>query len=109
MLSPSGDGTIIRWISLLFGGTEETDAVGHLLISAILAFLWYWTLLLYFSPQKAYLIALVIGLGWSISAELTQLIVPNRGTSLLDLVANTLGVFLGTLPHWLTQRRQTQH
>lgn len=95
MLSPSGDGTTVSWVSKLFGGTETTDAVGHVIINTILAFLWRWTLGLYVSPMKTTRIILIGGSIWCCGAELLQYFVPERGTSLLDLSANVLGVFMG--------------
>ncbi len=95
MLSPSGDGTTVSWISKLFGGTETTDAIGHVIINTILTFLWSWTLSLYVSPIKTTRTILVGGIIWCCGAESLQYFVPERGTSLLDLTANFLGVFMG--------------
>jgi len=95
MLSPSGDGTTVSFVSKLFGGTQETDAIGHVIINVILAVLWCWTLSLYLSPAKTTRLLLIGGLIWCSGAELTQHFVPNRGASLLDLGANILGVLIG--------------
>lgn len=62
MLSPSGDGTTVSWVSKLFGGTQTTDAIGHVIINAILAFLWCWTLSLYASTAKTTRLILIGGL-----------------------------------------------
>lgn len=94
MFSPSGDGTTVSWVSKLFGGTETTDAIGHVIINAILALLWCWTIILYTDAAKTTRIILIGGIAWCFVAELTQLLVPNRGTSLLDLVANIIGVLI---------------
>lgn len=101
MVAPSGDGTLVTWLSRLLGGTEQTDAIGHLLISAALAGLWYWTLCLYVTLPQAGGGTLLIGLGWSLLAELSQSIIPTRGTTILDLGANLFGVLLGILGYWL--------
>ena len=95
MLSPSGEGTNVTWVSRLFGGTETTDAVGHVIINAILAFLWCWTISLYASIAKTTRLILIGGVTWCFAGELSQLFVPGRGTSLLDLAANLLGVMIG--------------
>ncbi|HML23804.1 MAG TPA: VanZ family protein [Aggregatilinea sp.] len=95
MLSPSGEGTTVTWVSKLFGGTETTDAVGHVIINSILGFLWAWTMSLYTSSANTTRIVLVGGLIWGFTAEGTQYFVPGRGTSLLDLAANILGVSVG--------------
>ncbi|WP_162909592.1 VanZ family protein [Aggregatilinea lenta] len=97
MLSPSGEGTTVTWVSSLFGGTEITDAIGHVIINTILGFLWSWTLSLYTSPTRATRLVLSGGLIWCCGAEGSQYFVPGRGTSLLDLSANLLGVSLGVL------------
>ena len=101
MLSPSGDGTTVSGVSKLFGGTESTDAIGHVIINAILAFLWCWTLSLYASTQKTTRLILIGGLIWCFVGELSQFFVPGRGTSLLDLGANILGVLIGLLAYRL--------
>lgn len=99
MLSPSGDGTTVSFVSKLFGGTQETDAIGHVIINVILAFLWCWTLSLYLSPAKTIRLILIGGLIWCVGAELAQHFVPNRGASLLDLGANILGVLIGLITY----------
>lgn len=103
MLSPSGNGTTVSWVSKLFGGTETTDAIGHVIINAILAFLWCWTISLYATTQKTTRLVLIGGIVWCFVGELSQFFVPGRGTSLLDLGANILGVVIGLMGHrWLT-------
>ena len=90
MLSPSGDGTAVSWVSQLFGGTETTDAVGHIIINVILAWLWCWTISLYATPLKTTRIVLIGGITWCFGAELSQFFVPERGASLLDLMQTLL-------------------
>ncbi len=105
MLSPSGDGTTVSGVSKLFGGTETTDAIGHVIINMILAFLWCWTISLYASAPKTTRLILVGGIIWCFVAELTQHFVPERGVSLLDLAANILGVLIGLIAYrWLSAR-----
>lgn len=97
MLSPSGDGTTVSSVSKVFGGTETSDAVGHVLINIVLAFLWCWTVSVYLSPALTLRVILIGGMVWCFGAELTQHFVPERGTSLLDLGANLLGVSVGLI------------
>lgn len=104
MLSPGNDGSTVAKTSALFGNTETTDAIGHVIINAILAFLWCWTLDLYANTQKTTRLILIGGLIWCFVGELSQFFVPERGTSLLDLGANILGVVIG-----LTGYRFTAH
>jgi hypothetical protein len=102
MLSPSGNGTMVSTISRLFGGTETTDAFGHVIINTILAFLWSWTISLYVSAPETTRLILSGGIIWGLVAELSQHFVPERGTSPLDLGANILGVVIGiTVYRWL--------
>jgi VanZ family protein len=100
MLSPSGDGTTVTtvsWVSELFGGSETTDAIGHIIINTVLALLWCWTLSLYATTAKTTRIVLIGGIIWCFGAELSQFFIPERGTSLIDLVANIIGVLIGLM------------
>ena len=102
MLSPGNKGGSVSQISHLFGGTEITDAIGHVIINMILAFLWCWTISLYLSASKTARLILIGGIIWGFAAELSQHFVPERGTSLLDLAANILGVLIGLMVYrWL--------
>jgi hypothetical protein len=101
MLMPGNEGGTVAETSALFGGTEITDAIGHVIINAILALLWYWTISLYASPAKTTRLILIGGIVWCFVAELSQFFVPERGTSLLDLAANVLGVLIGLVAYRL--------
>jgi glycopeptide antibiotics resistance protein len=103
MLSPGNSGTTVSWLSKSFGGTEITDAVGHIIINTLLALLWCWTLHSYFSDNRTTRLILAGGIVWCVGAELLQYFVPERGVSLLDIGANVLGIFIGlTAYRWLT-------
>jgi len=95
MVSPGNNGSTVDDVSNLFGGTELTDAIGHVIITAILAVFWCWTINLYTISTKTTRSILIGGIVWSFGAELSQYFVPERGTSLLDLAANILGVLIG--------------
>lgn len=112
-LSPSGEGTTVTWVSRLFGGTETTDAIGHVFINMVLALLWCWTTGFYTSTGRTVYIVLVGGGFWCFAAELSQFFVPDRGLSLLDLGANILGVLIGLLIYrrlvaWSTKTNPSQ-
>lgn len=96
----------MSWVSHLFGGTETTDAIGHVIINAILAFLWCWTISLYTTTQKTTRLILIGGIVWYFVGELSQFFVPERGTSLLDLGANIFGVLIGLTAYRLLISRQ---
>jgi VanZ family protein len=101
LLSPSGRGTPVSFISQLFGGTDTSDAVGHVIITTILALLWCWTISLYATTAQTTGLILIGGIVWGFGAELSQHFVPERGASLLDLGANTLGVLIGLVVYRL--------
>ncbi len=86
--------TPVRWLSRLFGGTQLTDAIGHMVLCGILVWLWYRALRGSLQPASALGVVVAIGLGLSVVTELAQVFVPSRGASLLDLLANVLGVGL---------------
>ena len=100
MLAFSGDGTAVTWISKLFGGTETTDAIGHVMLYGGLTLLWIWALVAHYPKRTAILIAAGIGLVLGIGCELSQQFVIERGTTVLDLAANITGIcFAGVLAH----------
>ena len=92
MLSPS-DGTV-RDISLLFGGLEITDAVGHVILIGIECMLLYQVMVLYLSDRLAQKLAVVSTLIFGIILEVSQLWIPSRGASLIDIIAAFVGVGL---------------
>ena len=83
----SGDETTVSGISKVFGGTETADAVGHMIINAILALLWRWTLSLYASAATTTRLILIGAVVWCFGAELTQQFVPKRGPAAQDVFA----------------------
>ncbi|MBN1311614.1 MAG: VanZ family protein [Anaerolineae bacterium] len=85
-------GTPVGSLSLFFGGTELTDAAGHVILCGILVWLWYWALRGYLQPSWVLGVGVAVGLGLGIVTELAQVFVPSRGASLLDLLANVLGM-----------------
>ncbi|MBN1430772.1 MAG: VanZ family protein [Anaerolineae bacterium] len=87
-------GTPVGKLFVFLGGTGLTAAVGHLILCGSLVWLWYWALRALCRPIRALGIVVGIGLGLGIVTELVQLLIPSRGASLLDLLANILGVGL---------------
>lgn len=105
MLSPAGDGTTVSEVSESFGGTEITDAMGHVILNTVLALLWCWTISLYIPKARTIRLLSIAGPLWGFGTELSQHFVPGRGTSLLDLTANTLGIVIGLAVYrWLAAR-----
>jgi VanZ family protein len=73
------------------GGTSATDTIGHVVIFGVLAFLWWWSLILQSSQRNALFGALIISLALGISTEVLQALVPGRGVTVCDLLANCFG------------------
>ncbi len=93
MVTP-GDEPLVTGLSDAFGDTDLTDAAGHVVLCAVLTILWQWALIAHIPPSHALRIALGVALALGTSVELLQMFVPNRGVSLLDLLANWLGGFI---------------
>jgi VanZ family protein len=101
MLSPGSKGSVAGETSGLFGGTDITDAIGHVILKAILVLLWCWMLSHYTSLENFIRWVAIGGLTWAVVAELAQFFVPDRGVSVLDLAANILGVLIGLKIYYL--------
>ena len=92
MLSPADDMSLAKQLSILAGGTEITDAIGHFVLFSVLTLMWYWTLIGRSSYLRARSTAALVALALGIGCELAQVFVPQRGASLLDLSADVLSV-----------------
>lgn len=90
LLSPS-DGTVHN-LSSLFGGTEVTDAIGHIILIGVECILTYLVMLRYLPLVLAQKLALICTLAFGIFLELAQLFIPSRGASLIDIMAAFIGV-----------------
>ena len=90
-LLPGGT-RIVANTSHFLGGSDLTDAVGHLGIFCALTLTWYYALRAYLIPSRALWLSVAIVLLLSTLAELGQQFVPERGANLLDLMANYLGM-----------------
>lgn len=76
------------------GSTEYGAAFGHAGLFFALTLIIFTALRLAFSVKIALGTAVLLALILGTSTELYQLIVPDRSTSLSDLLANWLGVFI---------------
>ena len=92
-LSPS-EGTAVRDISLFFGGSELTDAIGHVVLIFIETVLLYNILRHYLINDTAVRYAVLATLVFGLCAEFSQHWIPSRGASLIDVCAAFLGVGL---------------
>jgi VanZ family protein len=96
MLAP-GNNRQVDGLSKSAGGSDITDALGHVVIFSILALLWYWALLGRHPKRNALATAIGFSLGLGISTELAQTIIAERGASWLDLSANSLGIVIAVV------------
>jgi VanZ family protein len=87
-----GDTAVVDNTSKAFGGTDVSDAIGHVVLAGILTLLYYAVAVLHRKPRPALYIAVAGALVLTTSTEFAQLFIPHRGASLLDLSANWLGV-----------------
>lgn len=101
MLMPGQDSAADD-LSRFFGGTDITDAAGHVFLFGVLVLLWLLALATALPRTRALQWAVAIGLAVGLVSELLQVFIPHRGVTLLDLSANALGaaVALG-VQRWL--------
>lgn len=80
-------------------GVSFADKIFHSFTYIILTFLWFYTLCFHFNTRirKAILYASVISIIFGIIIELFQeVFTKTRQADLLDVIANTVGVFFAT-------------
>lgn len=93
LLWPSEE-TAVEDVSDTFGGTDLTDAVGHVALMAIETLLVYGVLVHSWPARRALRGAALFTLILGLVLEGAQHWIPSRGFALLDLSANWLGVAL---------------
>lgn len=101
MLMPGQD-TAADDLSHFFGGTDITDAAGHVFLFGVLVLLWLLALVTVLLRSRALRLAVAIGLALGLVTELLQVFVPHRGVAFIDLFANALGpALVFGLQRWL--------
>jgi len=100
MLSP-GKASLVEDLSGAFGGSDLTDALGHVILFGVLAALLAHALSFHLPGRRAVTVAAVGVLALGSVLEPAQLLVYKRGASLLDLGANWTGALLSA---WLLRR-----
>lgn len=106
MLLP-GDGGLVHEASWLLGGSELSDALGHVGLFCFLKMGWYWALRPHRGIERALVLSAAIAFAIGTTTEAAQGFLPSRGMSLLDFFANWLGATLFALPFaalWLVTR-----
>jgi VanZ family protein len=92
-LAPAEKDSSVSSVSSFFGGTDITDAAGHVVLNSLLIFLWLWTSVHYSSRYQKSII--IVGIIWAVVTEFLQTYIPGRGGSLLDMIANSIGIIAG--------------
>ena len=95
MVSP-GEDTAADELSGFFGGSELSDAVGHVVLFAVLTVLWQRALRRHTTYRRALAVAVAIGLLIGVATEIAQLYIPHRGGGAVDILADSIGVALAT-------------
>jgi len=89
------DLTLSNFLSSFFSYTitrvDISEAIGHVFLFSILTVLWQRLLTLYFIRARALLIVISAAVVLAIATEIAQYFI-NRGSLLLDLMANLLGI-----------------
>jgi len=67
------------------------EAVFHVFLFATLTIVWQWAIVMYCNRRRSLLFAVLIAIVLAISTEIAQYFV-NRGSLLIDLLANFLGI-----------------
>lgn len=100
MLSP-GEDSLAEDLSGAFGASEITDALGHMILFGVLTALTAHALSFHLPGERAVTIAVGVVLALGSVLEPAQLLVYERGASLLDLGANWTGALISA---WLVRR-----
>ena len=67
------------------------EAIFHVFLFATLTIVWQWAIVIYCNRRKSLLLAVLIAIALAIGTEIAQYFV-NRGSLLIDLLANFLGI-----------------
>jgi VanZ family protein len=102
----SGNNENVGWLSGMAGGTEITDAIGHVIMFFVLVVLWHWAGSLEYSTQSVLKIIIPICFIFGTGVELAQHWIEERGASWIDFLANGSGVLLAA--RWILYRMQNE-
>ena len=88
---------LISGTSRLLGGSELTDAFGHVILLAVLTGTWYSAFQGRLGKLRALAAAALLVLCLGLMTEFAQAGIADRGARLLDVGANVLGVALAVI------------
>ncbi len=89
-----GNVPLVKELADAIGGTETSSVMGHCSLFAILTLLSWRALAGWFNWRHALLMAMAAALLLGTTTELFQWFVSSRTSTLMDLLANWLGVFV---------------
>lgn len=81
--------------SKMLGGTDETDARGHVALFTLLSLAWTLTLEQRWTKRRAITVVVAGGILLAAVTEVAQVFVPERGASMIDFGADVLGTLIG--------------
>jgi hypothetical protein len=85
---------VVKLVGSTIGSTEVGATIGHAGLFGVLTLLCYLALAIFMQRHSALLLALVGVLLLATTTELFQTVVSGRSSSLSDLLANWLGIFI---------------
>lgn len=83
---------LATFFSFEMSGHDKIEATVHSFFFAVLSAIWYWALVNYYSSRIALIRSITICVVLGVSTEITQYFI-GRGSVLIDLLANLLGMF----------------
>lgn len=96
ILTLPSDAPIVADTSLMLGGSELTDAIGHGVLFSLLSF--FWLAMLQATDRSQATPIVCVGLVMLAAVtEIAQVSIPERGASLVDVGANAGGILIGYL------------
>lgn len=89
-----GDTSLVLSSSRAIGGTDLTDAFGHVVLFAVLTILWNRAIGVFMNSRAAFVVTILAVLALAVVTEAAQRYIPERGADIFDLAANVLGIIL---------------
>ncbi len=101
MLLP-GEDSLAADVSGFFGGTDATDALGHVVLFGGMGAVWAWAL-------RNVRAGCAVGVGAGLILETAQFFVPHRGAAFIDYAANIGGVVAFWIIYHILTKITTVH
>jgi len=89
---------LTSFFSLSISRSDIKEAVGHVILFAVLTMLWMRLLVMYLSRSRATVLAISLALVLATGTEIGQYFI-NRGSLLLDLLANFSGILIASMAY----------